>query len=105
MPTCLRSALPLLRGADCFSADAVESLGNCSLQCHYRPTYFLEPHIDFRQADNIHPRPIVVQLSPASEGCGMRLESVDLPINAQSGHIGIHSTNRRSDDPTYRDLS
>ena len=39
MPTSLGSALPLLRGAGCFPAGAVESLGNCSLQCHRRPTY------------------------------------------------------------------
>ena len=43
MPSSLGSALPLLSGAGCFSADAVESLGNCSLQCHCRPTYSWSP--------------------------------------------------------------
>jgi hypothetical protein len=29
---------------------------------------FLEPHIDFRPADNVHPRPIDVQRSPGFRG-------------------------------------
>jgi len=57
MPASLRSALPLLRGAGCFSADVVESLGNCSLRAT-RASLLLEPHIDFWPADDVHLRPI-----------------------------------------------
>lgn len=67
MPSSLRRAL-LLRGAGCFSADAVESLGNCSLQCHCGPIYSLSPTSDFRLVDKIHPRSIDVQRSPGFRG-------------------------------------
>ena len=60
---------------------------------------FLEPHIDFRPADNVHPRPIDVQRSPLRTACmdrstaaakeirecieGKIHENVDLTVNVE----------------------
>jgi hypothetical protein len=82
MPTSLRSALPLLRGAGCFSADTVESLGNCLLQCHCRPTYSWSPISTSGRLITYTLVPSTCNVPPASEGCGMRPESKELPINA-----------------------
>lgn len=60
----LDELLASLRGVGGFFADAVESLGYCSFQCHCRSTYSWSSIIDLQRADNAHPRPIDVQRSP-----------------------------------------
>ncbi len=46
MPPNLASVLPLVRGAGCSFGEEVESLGNCLLHCHWKPTY-PGVHFDF----------------------------------------------------------
>jgi hypothetical protein len=50
---------------------------------------FLESQIDFRQADNIHPRPIDVQSSPGFRRIGIRPDPKELLINAETGQVGL----------------
>ncbi len=75
MPPDLISLLRLLRGAGCFSADEVESLGNCSLQCHCRPTYSWSLVSTSGRLIAYTLVPSTGNVPPASVGCGMRPES------------------------------
>src|SRR5208282_789074 len=101
MPTSLRSVLPLLRGAGCFSADAVVSLGNCSLQCHCRPTYSWSPISTSGRLITYTLVPSTCNVPPASEGCGMPLSQKGLESSCPG--TPFLDSFRIADDPSRID--